>query len=517
MQDFSRREFLQALAAVGAACASPALRAQGPVRFADDPFRLGVACGYPRPDGAVIWTRLAPDIAQANGGLDPAAIPVRWEVARDEKFASIAASGSVDAVPEWAHAVHVEPVGLEADRWYWYRFIAGGAASPVGRMRTAPAAGASPARLRFAFASCQQYEQGWFSAYRHMAGDDLDLVVFLGDYIYESSWGREHVRKHNRPEAYTLDDYRARYALYKSDADLQAAHQAYPWIVTWDDHEVDNDYAGDHPEDGMPAEQFLLRRASAYKAYYEHMPLPSRMRPDGPNMRIYTNLAWGSLAKFHLLDDRQYRAWQACPKKSGGSNVVDPEVCSEIRDVSRSMLGAEQEAWIEREFAASSAQWNILAQQTLMAQFDRKPGEGRRFWTDGWDGYPVARRRLLESMAARKLANPVVIGGDVHMNFVADLKPDFDDEKSPVVASEFCGTSITSQAASQKSVDALLPENPHIKLARSEHRGYVRVTIGAGKFSADLIALDTVKRQDSKASVLARFVVEDGRPGPQRD
>jgi alkaline phosphatase D len=196
--------------------------------------------------------------------------------------------------------------------------------------------------------------------------------------------------------------------------------------------------------------------------------------------------------------------------------VVDPEICKEIRDASRSLLGAGQEAWLERGFAASRAQWNILAQQTLMAQLDRKPGEGQRFWTDGWDGYPAARKRLLESMAARKLANPVVIGGDVHMHYVADLKPDFDDEKSPVVASEFCGTSITSQGPTQKSVDAVLPENPHIKLARSDHRGYVRASVGGGSFSAELIALDTVKRHDSKASVLARFVVEDGKPGPQR-
>ncbi len=516
MSAFSRRRFLQTLAAAGAACASPAPRARSLARFADDPFRLGIASGYPRPDGAVLWTRLATDITQANGGLDPVAIPLRWEVARDEKFAAIAAAGSVDAVPESAHAVHVEPRGLKANRWYWYRFIAGGAASPAGRMRTAPAIDSEPARLRFAFASCQQYEQGWFSAYRHMQRDDLDLVVFLGDYIYEKSWGREHVRKHNAAETYTLEDYRARYALYKSDPDLQAAHRAFSWILTWDDHEVDNDYAADHAEDGMPAAQFLARRAAAYRAYYEHMPLPSGMRPDGPNMRIHTNLAWGTLAKFHVLDDRQYRARQACPKKSGGSNVVDPALCAEIGDASRSLLGAVQEAWLEREFAASGAQWNILAQQTLMAQFDRKSGEGRRFWTDGWDGYPAARRRLLESMAARRLANPVVIGGDVHMHFVADLKPDFDDEKSPVVASEFCGTSITSQAASQKSVDVLLPENPHIKFAASEQRGYVRATIGAGTFSADLIGLDTVKRPDSKASVLARFVVENGRPGPRR-
>jgi len=517
MRNLSRRDFLQALAALGAVGATPGLRAQGPVRFAGDPFRLGVASGYPRPDTAVIWTRLAPDITQANGGLDPVAIPVRWEVAHDEAFSAIAASGSVDALPAWAHAVHVEPQGLAADRWYWYRFIAGGAVSPAGRMRTAPAADASPARLRFAFASCQQYEQGWYSAYRHMARDDLDLVAFLGDYIYEASWGREHVRKHDRPEPYTLDDYRARYAQYKSDPDLRAAHEAYPWIFTWDDHEVDNDYAKDRPEDGMPAAQFLLRRAAAYKAYYEHLPLPSSMRPQGPDMRIYARLAWGRLAQFHILDGRQYRDHQVCATKPGGSTVVDPQACRDIRDASRSLLGAEQEAWVERGFAAARAQWNILAQQTLMAQLDRRPGEGQRFWTDGWDGYPAARRRLLEAMAAKKLANPVVIGGDVHMHYVADLKPDFDDDKSPVVASEFCGTSITSQGPSQKSVDALLPENPHIRLARSEQRGYVRASVDGAKFSAELIALDTVKRQDAKASLLARFVVEDGRPGPKPD
>jgi alkaline phosphatase D len=233
-------------------------------------------------------------------------------------------------------------------------------------------------------------------------------------------------------------------------------------------------------------------------------------------MRIYTDLDWGGLARFHVLDGRQYRDHQVCPTKPGGSTVVDPEVCREIRDASRSLLGAEQEAWLARGFAASRAQWNIIAQPTLMAQLDRKSGDGQRFWTDGWDGYPAARKRLLEAMAARRLANPVVIGGDVHMHYVADLKPDFDAEKSPVVASEFCGTSITAQAASQKSVDALLPENPHIKFARSDHRGYVRASVAGGRFSAELIALDTVKRQDAKASVLARFFVEDGRPGPQR-
>jgi alkaline phosphatase D len=233
-------------------------------------------------------------------------------------------------------------------------------------------------------------------------------------------------------------------------------------------------------------------------------------------MRIYAELPWGRLANFVIVDDRQYRAPQVCPSKAGGSTVLDPETCQAIVDPSRTMLGAEQEAWLDRAFAESKASWNILAQQTLMAQLDRKVGEGRQFWTDGWDGYPAARRRLLESMAARRLANPVVIGGDVHMHWAADLKPDFDDPKSPVVATEFCGTSITSQGASQKQVDALLPENPHMKYARSDHRGYVRASIAGGRLTAELIGLETVKKPESRAQVLARLVVEDGKPGPQR-
>lgn len=505
-----RRRFLQCVAALGVSSAASA-RAQplARPRFAADPFSLGVASGYPRPDGMVLWTRLA-------GIVDAAPIPVRWEIAEDEAMRRIVAAGSEDALPEWAHSLHIEPRGLQPDRWYWYRFHAGDASSPVGRTRTAPAPGADVARLRFAFASCQQYEQGWFTAHRHLAADDLDLIAFLGDYIYESSWGRDHVRKHEAGEPYTLAEYRARYARYKSDPDLQRSHQACPWIFTWDDHEVDNDYAADHPEDGMPREQFLLRRAAAYRACYEHMPMPRSMRPSGVGMRIYGELGWGRLANFMIVDDRQYRAPQVCPARKGGSTVVDPAACTEIGDPSRTLLGAAQEAWLDRAFADSRASWNILAQQTLMAQLDRKIGDGRRLWTDGWDGYPAARRRLLESMHARRLANPVVIGGDVHMHWVADLKPDFDDPKSPVVASEFCGTSITSQGASQKMVEALLPENPHMKFGRSDQRGYVRCSLAGGRLTAELVGLETVKKPDARAEVLARFAVESGKPGPQR-
>ncbi len=509
MRMLDRRRFLQALAALGVSQAAPACaqRIERP-RFASDPFALGVASGYPRPDGMVLWTRLI-------GDLGPAAIPVRWEIAEDEGMRRIVASGSAIAEPAWAHSLHVEAHGLAPDRWYWYRFAAGDAQSPVARTRSAPAADAAP-RLRFAFASCQQYEQGWFTAHRLLAAEDLDLVAFLGDYIYESSWGRDHVRKHGAGEPYTLAEYRARYALYKADPDLQKSHHAFPWILTWDDHEVDNDYANDRPEDGMPREAFLARRAAAYRAFYEHQPLPASMRPSGPDMRIYTTLAWGRTADLHIVDDRQYRDPQVCPSKPGGSTVVDPTVCTAIADPSRTLFGAAQEGWLERQLAGSGAAWNILVQQTLMAQLDRKLGPERQFWTDGWDGYPAARRKLLGFLRERRIRNPVVIGGDVHMHWVADLKPDFDDEKSPVVASEFCGTSITSQAASQKMVDALMSEAPHMKYGRSDHRGYVRVAIAGGRLTAELIGLETVKKPESRADVLARFVVEDGRPGPQK-
>ncbi len=503
----TRRAFLGSLLAAGAA---PALLRAQP-RLRDNPFTLGVASGYPHPGGFVLWTRLA-------GGLDPVAVPVRWEVATDEAMRNVVAAGTAEASPEWAHAVHVEPKGLEPERWYWYRFRAGDAHSPVGRTRTAPATTASPGRLTFAFASCQHYEQGYFNAYRHIVADAPDLVAFLGDYIYESSWGRDHVRAHTGGEPYTLADYRARYALYKSDPDLQAAHAACPWIVTWDDHEVDNDYADDRPEDGMPKERFLARRAAAYRAYYEHMPLPERMKPDGPDMRIHTQLGWGSLARFYVLDDRQYRSWQACPRpnRRGGSNTVNVAECEALANPNRSMLGRAQERWLSGALAQSGARWNLLAQQTPMAQFDQLPGEGRRAWTDGWDGYPAARARLFDALLEHRVANPVVLGGDVHSFNVSELKRDFDDPSSPAIASEFVCTSITSQAWAQERLNAFLPDNPHMKLVDSRYRGYVRMAVSARETRADLRAMDSVTRPDAACRTLASFVVEDGTPGPRR-
>ena len=509
-----RRRFLKCLAALGVSTSIPA-RAQLNQKpaFAKDPFTLGVASGYPRPTSVALWTRLAPRPEAPGGGMAPEVVPVRWEIARDEGMNDVAAAGTAYAAPEFAHSVHVEPAGLQPNRPYWYRFSAGDARSPVGHTRTAPGLGSRPSRLRFAFASCQQYEQGYYGAYRHLVADQPDVVLHLGDYIYEGSWGREHVRKHDAPNPVTLDDYRARHALYKGDPDLQAAHAACAWLLTWDDHEVENDYAADRPGELFPVEWFLARRAAAYQAWYEHMPVPRWMVPAGPHARIYTRVVYGNLATFYLIDDRQFRAPQACPRpgRAGGS-FVDAAECAELADPRRTMLGATQENWLEGGLGASRSRWNVLAQQTLMAQFNRAESNGKSIYTDGWDGYPAARRRLLESMA--KVPNPVVIGGDVHAFHVSQLKRDFDDPAAPVVASEFVGTSISSQHGGQEWLDKRRAANPHLLFADGRFRGYVRAELTPKRMTVDLRAMESVRTRDAACNTLASFVVEDGRPGP---
>lgn len=512
----SRRDFLASAAGLSVSFVLPSAGVLAQPRFTRNPFALGVASGYPRPDGMVLWTRLAPE-PLAGGGMPQAAVEVGWEIARDESFRNIVRRGREIAAPELAHSVHAEIRGLEPARWYWYRFHAGGATSPAGRTRTAPAADITAGHLRFAFASCQQYEQGYYAAYRHMAAEDLDLVIHLGDYIYESSWGRDTVRAHDSPEPMTLAEYRNRYALYKSDADLQAAHAAFPWLVTWDDHEVQNDYANDRSQRLDAPENFLLRRAAAYQAYYEHMPLPEAARPRGHGMGLYARVAFGRLAEFSVLDIRQYRSHQVCPRPGrGGGNSVDAAECPQRLDAGLTLLGSAQEKWLHDGLAASQARWNVIAQQTMMAQADRRPGDGQEFWTDGWDGYPAARRRLLQFIAGKRIANPLVIGGDVHLSAVADLKTDFDDARAPAIATEFVGTSITSQGPGQKRLEAVLAENPHIRYANSTRRGYTVMELSAQRCVTHLRTLDDVRNPQSGIKSLVRFAVENGKPGAQR-
>ena len=509
-----RRRLIKAASAMAAAAIATPLTSRiaiGSPRFTTNPFALGVASGDPIADGFVLWTRLAPD-ALNGGGMPPESYAVRWEVARDERFLDIVKRGETFAAPERGHAVHVDVSGIEPDRWYYYRFIAGGEASPIGRSRTFPAIGTPKDRLRFAFASCQHFGQGYYTAYQAMMGDGLDLIVHLGDYVYESDWGNK-VRFHP-PEPMTLDDYRNLHALYKSDPHLQAAHAWHPFAVTWDDHEVDNDYAGANSEDRLTVEQFLRRRAAAYQAYYEHMPLRAKARPVGPDMTLFTASHFGDLATFAILDNRQYRSDQACqgPEKFGGQLI---ENCAERDLEERAILGAPQERWLVGQLSRSPAKWKVIGQQMLMAQLDQKAGDGKAWWSDGWDGYPAARRRLLTQIADRKIANVVVIGGDLHSFWVTDLKRDFDDLSSPVVATEFVGTSVTSAGPDYDQFRAFLPENPHIKFFDSRPRGYGLVEVTPAQWRTELRTVSTVTEPEATVATLRSYVVESGVPGAQ--
>ncbi len=478
---------------------------------ADEPrFALGVASGYPGADRVVLWTRL-------TGPQLPDRTEVRWQLAEDESFTRIAAEGSESAESNWAHSVHAEPGGLEPGRWYFYRFEALGQRSPTGRTRTAPAADAA-ATLNFAIASCQRWDHGHWAAWRHMAARPLDLVLFLGDYIYEYPSPPGVIRPHEGPLPRTLQQYRARYAQYKSDPALQAAHAAFPWVVIWDDHEVENDYANDRGEN-LAGPPFLAVRAAAYQAAWEHQPWPKAMRPRGPEMPIHRRLAWGKLATVHALDGRQYRDYQACLPwwKTGGSGTVDAADCAELRDPKRSLLGHAQERWLTEGWDADRP-WNLVAQTTLMARASREPVTrpgGGRYWTDGWDGYPAARERLLASVAERALPGAVILGGDIHAHAVADLKPDFDDPKSPVVASEFCGTSISSRGPTAAQTQRTLERNPHLKYLRGDERGYIDFSLDSRTLQARLWSVDRPDDPASALRVAARYAVEAGRPGPQ--
>ncbi len=513
-----RRDVLRAAAGLALAAltqSSLAQTAQPRVRFVADPFALGVGSGYPRPDRVALWTRLAPAPLEADGGMQPEQIDVGWEVARDEGFSAIVARGRQRAVPELAHSVHVEVDGLEPGREYWYRFHAGEAVSPVGRTRTAPAADADGGMLRWAIASCQHYEQGWFDAYRHVAAEDLDLFVFLGDYIYEASWGDDLVRRHVGTTLTTLADYRRRHGQYAADPALQAARRALPWVYTWDDHEVENDYAGDLSEHRDPG--FLLRRAHAYQAWFEHLPLPRDVLAGNGRLRIYRSLDWGRLARLYVLDDRQYRSPQACPDpyKRGGSTDVTVQACPEVADPTRTLLGAAQERWLEDAFASSRRRWNLICQQTLMTAFATPQPDGPpTLWTDGWDGYPAARVRLLGALRRHRVANPVVLGGDLHTTVIGNVLAD--GTRGPALAAEFCGTSITAQAWPQERFARRWEANPHIDHVNARQRGYLRFDLRPARLEVRERLIDSVKTPKGEIADGLTWIVEDGNPGVRR-
>lgn len=503
----------QLLALGSAALAAPTFLRH--VRAADVPrFALGVASGQPLADRLVLWTRL-------TGPALPPAVPVDWVLADDEACTRVVARGTEQALAADAHSVHAEPTGLAPGRWYFYRFSALGQQSPTGRTRTAPAADAplAASTLRAVLASCQRFDSGHYAAWRHAATQSPDLVLFVGDYIYEYAAARNALRPHDGPLVRNLAQFRDRYALHKADPALQSAHAAAPWLVVWDDHEVENDYANDRGQ-RLAGPELLALRAAGYQAWWEHMPVPKAMRPVGPDARIHHRLDWGTLARIHALDARQFRSHQAClpADRVGGSSVVTTADCSELQRPERSMLGQAQEQWLVDGWDLQR-RWNLLAQTTLMAPLNLpapgKPADSGRTWTDGWDGYPTARARLLQGAAERRVPNLVALGGDVHAHYVATLKADVANPDSAVLGSEICGTSISSHGPDRARTDALLARHPHLLHARGDQRGHVLLTIDSQRLQAALMAVADPADPASAVDVQARFVVEAGRPGPQ--
>ncbi|WP_282699479.1 alkaline phosphatase D family protein [Streptomyces sp. CC219B] len=504
-----RRRFLTAGAAVLGAAASAQLWLPASARAAERAlpegvFSLGVASGDPLPDGIVLWTRLAPD-PLSGGGMPDSTVPVHWELAQDERFRKVVRRGTAQARPEYGHSVHVDVRGLRPGRTYWYRFRAGGRISPVGRTRTAPHPLSTRGNLRIALASCQNWQHGYFTPYADMLAQDPDVVLFVGDYIYESVPSATALRRHEGTgEPYTLEQYRNRYAQYRSDPDLAAMHAGAPFVVTFDDHEVDNDFAGQIPQDPdkQPHDAFVARLTAAYQAYYEHMPVRASAVPNGPHIRMHRRLEFGRLARLNVLDTRQYRSDQATSQAGA-------------QDPSLTMLGAGQKRWLLDGLRGSPARWNLIASQVMMAETDLLVGEGKQWFYDAWDGYQAERNELLREF--KGVRNPVVLTGDRHLTMISDLKEDFADPESAVVGAEFVGTSIASngdqdQAAFHAQWDPRRPDNPHWKLLDA-HRGYHLFDIRDDGIDATVRVVDTVRQPVATPSTLARLRVEAGRPG----
>ena len=542
VRPFNRRTFVLGGSAVAGSLAARPLFAQTPNApiatpvFGENPFTLGIASGEPLPDGMVLWTRLAPRPLEAGFGMPHQPVKVQWQVASDEAMSTIVQEGETLADPAWGHAVHVEVSGLEADRPYWYRFTTGNEESPVGRTRTAPAAGAAVDSLTFAFASCQRWDQGLYTAYRDMVAQEPDLVIHLGDYIYESAIGfGTQLRDIEVPGnvGFTpndLESYRFRHALYRLDPNLQEAHRIAPWLVIWDDHEVDNNFFGDIVRDVPAAQSLLALRAAAYQAWYEHMPVRQESIPQGPDLQLFRSRTFGTLLDVNLLDTRQYRTSQGV-SCNDDQRIAGDGFCPDSLDPDRTLLGERQRDWLLDRFDGTDTRWSVLAQQVPFARIDNdsdpevKSFGGREM--DKWDGYAwerdVVATAMADAAAARGFA-PVVITGDVHANYVWDLKRDWDDPSDATVyGTEFVGTSISSNGDEPLEEDGGFTTecgqrngNPHNHLF-DNHRGYVLCTVTPDQWQATYRVLPNVSEPDAEAFTLTSFVVEHDRPGAQSD
>ncbi|WP_426705619.1 alkaline phosphatase D family protein [Corynebacterium auriscanis] len=506
----TRRRALQAgatLTAAGAVAVSAqtGAAAVAPARHAV--FQHGVASGDPLPNGVLLWTRVTSrpnDYAGRGRGVKT---KLKWEVSPNRDFKTIATSGTVFATPATDMTVKPDATGLQPATSYYYRFIVvdgpyRGQISPIGRTRTAPAAGANISELRFALFSCANWEAGYFNAYRDMAKrTDLDFALHVGDYIYEYKRGeyngkRGAVRGHlPANEIVTLQDYRERYAQYRTDSALQAAHAACPWIVTWDDHEVANDTWAGGAENHTPGREgsFTKRRDAAIQAYLEWLPI--RATPFSQGGHIYRNLSFGNLVELNMLDLRTYRNKQMSFLKAKG-----------IDQKNRTMLGSEQFKWLAGKLTTSQAKWNLIGNSVMISPvlippLDPKttaavtqllglPEQGMPYNFDQWDGYAAERRRLIKLLTERKINNTVWLTGDIHSSWANDIpvEPGAYPRKG-VAGVEIVCTSVTSSniddilklpednALSHTAEEAFKGMNRHIKFLDYDSHGYTVVQV----------------------------------------
>ncbi len=470
-----------------------------------DPFALGVASGDPLPDSIVLWTRLAPDplAADGSGGMAGGTASVAWDLARDDTFADLVAGGTAPSDPAFGHSVHIDVRGLDPATDYFYRFRIGDFTSTVGRTRTLPAADASPERVRLGIANCQHFEAGFYAAYRHLAEDDVDLVVHLGDYIYElPATGGPDGNRSSRPALppKTLEEFRLRYASYKTDPDLQAAHAAAPFTLVWDDHEVSDNYMGDALPSGAGAAEVRDLRAAAYQAWWENLPV--RLDPpDGSDLVVYHDVTFGDLARLYLLDERQYADEPPC---RGETVPYDYGDCDAVGD-DRTRLGADQEAWLDETARQGGVTWNLLGTPVALAGIDAGSGDEARYFLDLWDGYPVARQRVIDLLA--EVDNPVVISGDYHQGMVLDVNEAPFDTDSPLVATEFMAPPISSVLFS----DDVSERTPQLRQQLDGH-GYLLVEVTPEAVTAEFRMLDDVTDPDSAVQTESTWRVDAGDP-----
>ena len=469
-----------------------------------DPFTLGVASGDPDATSVILWTRLAPDPTN-GGGMPDADAPVTWELATDELFATVVAQGTTIATATHGHSVHVTatpPPNTHGP--FFYRFRIGTVTSPIGRTSLAPKG--TVERVTFVSASCQNYEDGFYAAHRDIAQQHPDFVVWLGDYIYEGAGSPagsgKGVRSHVKSEPKSLAEYRDRYALYKLDPNLQAAHRACPWFIIWDDHEVENNYAGLTPQNPTEATDFAVRRHAAYTAWWEHQPVRLDPPPGTGEYRIYRAVQWGDLIGMALLDTRQYRTDQAC-----GDAVLklDPP-CPETFDEARTLTGPEQEQWLFDTIGKQGTTWNVIGQQVVMANITLN---GAVLNYDQWDGYPKDRQRILQHLAHAAVPNAIVLSGDIHLAGVALLRPG-GPGIGAAVAVEFVDTSISSGGLVSAAVTDLVKSFPDIVDVELAHRGYTLHTVTRKSWQATYRIVSNVADAASTVGTYKTFAVDSG-------